>query len=253
MLWGPFQAECLDAARGAGDRARFLARQLRAGRALAARATLIAGAASGCATGARSARRRLAARPSSSTSTGSGRVVFCHATPRSDEEILTRLTPDEAVAAALAGVEADVVVCGHTHVQFDRRVPGAAARQRRQRRAAVRGSTRRVLGAARTGRRAAAHRLRRRGRGSRASRTSGFPARRGDLRRVAADGRRHPSEATAYFEAHAWRVATSARRAVAGSGRDASASARSSSVWPRSTRTRRSRFASAPTSSCSSR
>jgi putative phosphoesterase len=56
---------------------------------------------------------------------GLGRVVFCHATPRSDDEILTRVTPDGAVAAALAGVEADVVVCGHTHVQFDREAVGA--------------------------------------------------------------------------------------------------------------------------------
>ena len=56
---------------------------------------------------------------------GSGRVLFCHATPRSDEEIVTRDTPDEAVAEALADIEAALVVCGHTHVQFDRRPPGS--------------------------------------------------------------------------------------------------------------------------------
>lgn len=55
---------------------------------------------------------------------GLGRVLFCHATPRSDDEILTRVTPDEAVIEALAGVPADLVVCGHTHVQYDRNVPG---------------------------------------------------------------------------------------------------------------------------------
>lgn len=49
-----------------------------------------------------------------------GDVLFCHATPRSDEEILTRSTPDETVREALAGVEADVVVAGHVHVQHDR-------------------------------------------------------------------------------------------------------------------------------------
>jgi predicted phosphodiesterase len=54
---------------------------------------------------------------------GLGPVVFCHATPRDDEAILTRITPDTAVAAALAGIDASVVVCGHTHVQFDRQVP----------------------------------------------------------------------------------------------------------------------------------
>jgi putative phosphoesterase len=51
-----------------------------------------------------------------------GRVLFCHATPRSDEELLTRISPDGRWREALAGVDAEVVVCGHTHVQFDRRV-----------------------------------------------------------------------------------------------------------------------------------
>jgi putative phosphoesterase len=54
-----------------------------------------------------------------------GRVVFCHATPRDAEEILTVLTPDEAVHDALSEVDADVVVSGHTHVRLDRRVTGA--------------------------------------------------------------------------------------------------------------------------------
>jgi putative phosphoesterase len=55
---------------------------------------------------------------------GLGRVVFCHGSPRDNEEILTRISPEERVAEALAGVEADVVVGGHTHVQFDRTVAG---------------------------------------------------------------------------------------------------------------------------------
>jgi putative phosphoesterase len=55
---------------------------------------------------------------------GLGRVLFCHGSPRSEHEILTRISPPERVAAALAGVEAAVVVGGHTHVQFDRSVAG---------------------------------------------------------------------------------------------------------------------------------
>ncbi len=55
---------------------------------------------------------------------GLGRVLFCHGSPRSDEEILTRISPEERVAEALAGVDADVVVGGHTHVQFDRAAAG---------------------------------------------------------------------------------------------------------------------------------
>ncbi|MBA3376527.1 MAG: metallophosphoesterase family protein [Actinobacteria bacterium] len=54
-----------------------------------------------------------------------GRVLFCHATPRSDEEIVTKVTPDSVIAELLSDVTADLVVCGHTHVQFDRAVTGA--------------------------------------------------------------------------------------------------------------------------------
>jgi putative phosphoesterase len=55
---------------------------------------------------------------------GLGRVLFCHGSPRRDDEILTAVSPEERVAAAVAGVEEEVVVSGHTHVQFDRRVAG---------------------------------------------------------------------------------------------------------------------------------
>jgi putative phosphoesterase len=53
---------------------------------------------------------------------GLGDVLFCHATPRSDEELLTRISPDERWLAALEGMPGSVVVCGHTHVQFDRTI-----------------------------------------------------------------------------------------------------------------------------------
>ena len=55
---------------------------------------------------------------------GLGRVLFCHAIPRDDETIVTPLTRDERLAAILEGVEADVVVAGHTHMQQDRMVNG---------------------------------------------------------------------------------------------------------------------------------
>ena len=55
---------------------------------------------------------------------GIGPVRFCHGSPGSDEETITRLTPDERLRALLAGVEERVVVCGHTHVQFDRTLDG---------------------------------------------------------------------------------------------------------------------------------
>jgi len=53
---------------------------------------------------------------------GVGEVLFCHATPRNDTEIFTRLTPAERLVPVFAGVNAPLVVCGHTHMQFDRHV-----------------------------------------------------------------------------------------------------------------------------------
>jgi predicted phosphodiesterase len=44
-------------------------------------------------------------------------VFYCHATPRSDEEIVTPETPDEELAEMLAGVSERLVVGGHTHMQ----------------------------------------------------------------------------------------------------------------------------------------
>ena len=54
---------------------------------------------------------------------GLGRTLVCHAVPTADEPIFTRITPDEDVAALLGDVEADLVVVGHTHMQFDRLLP----------------------------------------------------------------------------------------------------------------------------------
>jgi putative phosphoesterase len=51
-----------------------------------------------------------------------GRVLFCHATPRSDEEILTELSPEADWLEAFAAVDAELVIGGHTHMQLDRMV-----------------------------------------------------------------------------------------------------------------------------------
>jgi predicted phosphodiesterase len=55
---------------------------------------------------------------------GLGPVRFCHGSPRSDEEIVTAASPPERVAPMVAGVAEETIVCGHTHVQFDRVVAG---------------------------------------------------------------------------------------------------------------------------------
>ena len=51
-------------------------------------------------------------------------VLFCHATPRSDEELVTRISAPERWSEVLAGVDAALVVAGHTHQQDDRMVDG---------------------------------------------------------------------------------------------------------------------------------
>jgi hypothetical protein len=53
-----------------------------------------------------------------------GHTLFCHATPRNDTECFTRVTPEERLIPVFATVNASVVVCGHTHMQFDRAVSG---------------------------------------------------------------------------------------------------------------------------------
>ena len=53
-----------------------------------------------------------------------GRTLYCHATPRNDVDIFIERTPEEQIAFLFEDVDADVVVCGHTHVQFDREIAG---------------------------------------------------------------------------------------------------------------------------------
>ncbi|HYK06662.1 MAG TPA: metallophosphoesterase family protein [Gaiellaceae bacterium] len=53
---------------------------------------------------------------------GLGTTLFCHGSPRSDEECVTVETPAARVAEFTAGVGAAVVVTAHTHMQYDRRV-----------------------------------------------------------------------------------------------------------------------------------
>lgn len=59
---------------------------------------------------------------------GLGEVLFCHATPRDDEEFVLVDSPLERWAEVLGGApdtvdqQADTVVCGHTHMPFVRLV-----------------------------------------------------------------------------------------------------------------------------------
>jgi putative phosphoesterase len=53
-----------------------------------------------------------------------GDVLYCHASPRNDTDIFTERTPEERIAFLFDGLDARVVVCGHTHTQYERTVAG---------------------------------------------------------------------------------------------------------------------------------
>jgi putative phosphoesterase len=53
-----------------------------------------------------------------------GDVLYCHASPRNDLDIFTGRTPEERIAFLFEGLDVTTVVCGHTHMQFDRTVSG---------------------------------------------------------------------------------------------------------------------------------
>ena len=53
---------------------------------------------------------------------GLGQVLFCHSTPRNETEVFTRSTAEDRLLPIFEGLNAPVVVCGHTHMQFDRMI-----------------------------------------------------------------------------------------------------------------------------------
>jgi putative phosphoesterase len=53
---------------------------------------------------------------------GIGDVLFCHATPRNDTDVFTRLTPEARLLPLFEGLNVSLVVCGHSHMQFDRTI-----------------------------------------------------------------------------------------------------------------------------------
>ena len=57
---------------------------------------------------------------------GLGKVLFCHATPRDDEEVVLVDSRPERWAEVFTGLAPDIgtVVCGHTHMPFSRLAQG---------------------------------------------------------------------------------------------------------------------------------
>jgi diadenosine tetraphosphatase ApaH/serine/threonine PP2A family protein phosphatase len=58
---------------------------------------------------------------------GYGRVVAVHATPTDDETVILPDTPDDQIRPHLAGLDARLLLCGHTHCPMDRTVDGMRA------------------------------------------------------------------------------------------------------------------------------
>jgi putative phosphoesterase len=51
-----------------------------------------------------------------------GEALFCHATPQNENDVFTKLTPEEKLLGVFQEANANIVVCGHTHMQFDRMI-----------------------------------------------------------------------------------------------------------------------------------
>jgi putative phosphoesterase len=128
IAWGAFPSETLAMLRGLGDRAVYI--RGNADRELvdpAITGKVHSGVTFWCSEQlSEDERRFLDGLPESLSLDieGLGPTLFCHGSPRSDEEIITTATPDDVVAPMLADVAERVVLCGHTHMQCDRDVEG---------------------------------------------------------------------------------------------------------------------------------
>ena len=122
LVWGPWPSECLELAESLGDRARFLRGNCE---------TLVLDGPSPQHAWARerldvAQRARIEAWPRTQTLEidGLGPALFCHATPRDDGETVSPNAPKGAWDQVLTGVAEGVVVCGHTHLQFELSLDG---------------------------------------------------------------------------------------------------------------------------------
>ena len=121
LIWGPWPSECLAIAESLGERARFVRGNTEslvlddAGEHWWARARLDDAQLG-----------RIAGWPTTLVLDvqGLGCTLFCHATPRDENEILVPESPSDEWEQAFAGVPERTVVCGHTHLQFDRDLGG---------------------------------------------------------------------------------------------------------------------------------
>ena len=119
---GPQPSETLERLRALGDRVQWLRgnadRELTRGEKGLAPAEVME------ATRAQLTDEQIEFLHSRPTTVRNGDVLFCHATPRNDVDVFTERTPEERIAFLFEDVDAGTIVCGHTHMQFDRRIGG---------------------------------------------------------------------------------------------------------------------------------
>jgi predicted phosphodiesterase len=121
LVWGPWPSECLAMAESLGERVRFVRGNTESlvldgvGEHRWARGRLDD-----------DQLRRIASWPARLVLDvdGLGDTLFCHATPRDDDECLVPESRADQWSEALAGVRERTVVLGHTHLQFDRLLGG---------------------------------------------------------------------------------------------------------------------------------
>jgi predicted phosphodiesterase len=128
---GPMPAQTLDRLAGLGDRAVWVHGNCEREMVTAFDGGEVPGpfgadAAASAALIGQAHRDRIAALPLTVTLDidALGPVLFCHASPRRDDEMVLVDSPPERWAEVLDGVAAGMVVCGHTHMPFDRLAAG---------------------------------------------------------------------------------------------------------------------------------
>ena len=113
LIWGPWPRECLELARSAGSHVRFVLGNTDR-EALTDKEDPSAAWVQDRLT--HDERAFVLAWP---LTVSIDDALFCHATPRSDEEVVTPISPEERWQDALRGVAEHTVVCGHIHFQYD--------------------------------------------------------------------------------------------------------------------------------------
>ena len=119
---GPQPSETLERLRALGDRVRWIRgnadRELMPGELGLAPAEFID------ATREQLTEEQIAFLYANPPSVQIGRTLYVHASPRNDVDVFTERTPDERIAFLFEDIDADVIVCGHVHTQYERVVAG---------------------------------------------------------------------------------------------------------------------------------